>query len=68
MVTKPEIVDNLSLVINNVGLFPKGRSLQANPVDMEAAIKVNLYPIVLLSKLARNSFQKQHEKDILSGS
>ena len=62
-----KILRNLSIVINNVGLYPKGRSLESKPEDMEAAMKVNLYSIVLLSKVARNSFKAQHEEDPDSG-
>jgi len=61
MVKDSDIIGNLSMVVNNVGLYPKGRSLESKPEDMEAAIKVNLYPIVLLSKVARNSYKAQHD-------
>ena len=68
MTSDPEIANNLRIVVNNVGLAPLGEILKSDPEAMDNALKVNHYPIVLLSKFAKNQFiQDQKNSDEPSG-
>jgi len=63
----PEIQQNLSVVVNNVGLLTKGPSLQEDPQSLQNEIKVNLYPISLLSAFALRSFKSQSKSGDAEG-
>ena len=46
----PEIFNNLSVMVNNVGFLSNAKVLNLPPQDIEKMLKVNLYPVTLLTK------------------
>jgi NAD(P)-dependent dehydrogenase (short-subunit alcohol dehydrogenase family) len=52
-------MDNLRLVVNNVGVLKLNGDLEMKPEDLQAQIIVNMYPITLMSKYAKLAFMKQ---------
>ena len=54
-----EIAENLRLIVNNVGYFKVCKVFEDDPEDLQRQIKVNLYPVTLLSKFGINSFKNQ---------
>ena len=52
-------MDNLRVLVNNVGVLKLNGDLEMDPADLEAQMKVNMYPITLMSKYAKKSFMKQ---------
>ena len=47
-----EVKENLRIVVNNVGSLCSGPTLEDDPKQLERMMKLNLYPMVLMSKFA----------------
>jgi len=52
---------DVKILVNNVGTGSFGQQLEQDPAKLEQCIKLNCYPITLLSKYAKNAFQKRAE-------
>mgnify|MGYP006141724493 CR=1 FL=1 len=50
------------MLVNNVGAASFGLQLETDPVKLEQGIKLNCYPITLLTKYARNGFKERASK------
>lgn len=56
-----EVSDNLAIVVNNAGALMEGRFLEMAPEKLQLELNLNLKPMTLLTKYARNAFAKQYE-------
>ena len=65
IVNQSDIMDNLRVIVNNVGVLKLNGDLEMKPEDLQAQIIVNMYPITLMSKYAKLAFMKQSDKDPL---
>lgn len=65
MTNDQDLKDGLRLVVNNVGFFKVCKVFEDTPEDLQRQLKVNLYPISLLSKFAKNSYQQQQNDGYL---
>ena len=60
MTSDPEITPNV--LVNNVGFFKVCSIFKETPENLQTMLKVNLYPITLLSKWGLINFKKQNNQ------
>mmetsp|Transcript_17567 Transcript_17567/g.29653 ORF Transcript_17567/g.29653 Transcript_17567/m.29653 type:complete len:106 (-) Transcript_17567:416-733(-) len=58
-----EIFRDLRLVVNNVGYLKLGNVLTQDPADLQTMLKVNLYPITLLTRMAASTWRQLAKVD-----
>jgi short-subunit dehydrogenase len=57
-----DIVDNISILVNNVGVLNCDSFHTVSPNDIYEEVAVNCYPIVMLSKLLLEGFERRFKK------
>lgn len=56
-----EVSDNLAIVVNNAGQLLVGKFFELAPEKLQTELRLNLNAVTLLSKYARNAFNRQLE-------